>query len=130
MIISAKLLFFAKRCIPKPQKPPGKNDPDCLSSQFPHFYREAFLLMKQITTSYSTKNLFYFNGYFSVKDFTIAFALSAAGSPSLIIIAIALRSDPYHPCLIRGKLPPEFQDVHHLSQMEISGRLEWYSYCR
>ena len=31
----------------------------------------------------------YFRGYFSVSDFTIARALSAAGSPSLIIMAIA-----------------------------------------
>jgi len=33
--------------------------------------------------------IFYFNGYFSVKALTIAFALGAAASPSLIIIAIA-----------------------------------------
>jgi hypothetical protein len=32
---------------------------------------------------------YYFNGYFSVNALTIALALSAAGSPSLIITAIA-----------------------------------------
>ncbi len=31
----------------------------------------------------------YLSGYFSVRDFTIARARSAAGSPSLIIMAIA-----------------------------------------
>ena len=55
------LIFLQNTTFIIHKKPPDKNDPDCHSSQFSHFHREAFFnSMKQITASCLIKKFILF----------------------------------------------------------------------